>query len=290
MIIKKEKRRKILAKLITGMGAEILENDYIIVKKEGLVFKIYFWGNIVYAEFIDCMGCELDCSKEIQIEFRSNINLWGEYEDLEQEDISRLGKIYTLINETEKIDIEQIKERLRTQLGTIRFIILGLDIDLTLNIFKEISASEIKLSYLNDSRCKVIETFPELMIDLCLLSESAINNFISDRPAPILIDFLKDIYGFIVLSDSTSVDVSKIKNKILPKIRKHNPFALCLIFALHYGEKNTLSPNLMEKILNKKVYEIPKEKELQAFMEILYKSTLLRMDQMREEDCEILDH
>ena len=285
----RETRRKILMEIIIGMGAEII-NDYIIVKKGGLIFKLYIWGNIVNVGYLDCQGCDLDCYKQIEFDIEADGDLWDDIEGLNREDLSRLGKIKTLIDQTDEFDIQEIKELLKEQLQRIKFILIGFNTDKILEFYKKAPGKNDLIPFLKNSKCKIIDTFPQLVIELCFLSETIIKNFISDRPAPVLIDFLRDVYGFIIISDSTSEDTTRIKTQILSQIYKYNPFALNLVLGLNYGEKNYLTPSLMEKILNKKVYGIPNQDEIQNFMEILYQSVLLRIDQMKDADCSIIEN
>jgi hypothetical protein len=287
-ILSKEKRREILTELVTSMGAQVID-DYIIVKKGGLIFKLFIWGNIVKVGYLDCQGCDLDCYKQIEFDIEADGDLWNDIEGLNREDISRLGKIKTLIDQTDEFDIQEIKELLKEQLQRIKFILLGFNTEKILDFFKNAPGSSNSIPFLKNSKCKTIDTFPQLVIDLCFLSETIIKNFISDRPAPVLIDFLKDVYGFIIISDSTSEDTTRIKTKFLSPIYKYNPLALILVLGLNYGEKNHLDPSLMEKILNKKVYGIPNQDQLQSFMEILYQSVLLRIDQMKDADCSVIE-
>ena len=281
----RENRRKVLTKLITEMGAKIRDDDYIIIKKNDLLFKIYFWGNLVHVRFDNCDKCELDCNKDVHIEINSKLELWNDFDDLKKEDISRLSKIYSLITDNEDINYDEIKAHLTEQLKRIKFIMLGFNNEENSKIFKEINGSKFDIPFLKDTQSKIIETFPQLLIEMCNFSEIVMENFTSNRPAPILIDFLKDLYGFLIISDSTSSDITKIKTKLLPNIYKYNPFALCLIIGLHYGEKNHLSPELMENILNRKTYGLSDEETIQSFMEILYQSVLLRIDQMKKLNC-----
>jgi len=282
-------RRKILSELIEDLGAEIRKDDYIIINKDELYFKIYFWGNLVYVGYRECKDCDLDCNKEIVIEVNYNIEKWKNIDGIKYEDKVRLAKIDSILNNYEKINSEIIKDQLLEQLKNIKFIIIGFNFLEIKDIFEKAPGEKIEIDFLPDSYCKIIETFPQLIIELYMFSKRVFNNLLSNRPAPILLDFIKNIYGFITISDSTTKDVMNIKNKILPALYQHNPFALNLILSLYREEPGYLSPELMQKILNRKVYPIPYDNKIQSFMELLYKSTLLRIDQMKESGCPFIN-
>jgi len=285
----KLKRRQIIEKIINEMGLNIRKDEYIIINKEDLLFKIYLWGNLIEVEYPSCFKCDLDCNKTIYIDISPTEYIWNDMEYLTNEDISRLGKILTIIEYPEKIDIEEIKLQLKEQIKRIKFIILGFNDQEISEIFHKIQGEVIEVDFLKNCQCKILETFPQLLIELCIISKPIFENLISDRPAPIILEFIKDVYGFLIISDSDSIDVTKIKTKILPMLYKHNPFALCLVIGLHYGEKNYLKPELIEKILNRKVYGVIYNEKVQNFMEILYKSVLLRINQMRDSNCPFIE-
>ncbi|MHA1270657.1 MAG: hypothetical protein ACTSPY_12765 [Candidatus Helarchaeota archaeon] len=285
----KKKRREIITKILTDLDIKVDKSDYISVSVDDLTFKMYFWGNLVRVGYSECMSCEIDCNKEIYVDIDPDKSEFKDIKYLTNEDIMRLGKLYSILKNTNEIDFDEIKIQLREQLNRIKFVIIGFNSNEIMEIFNSISGMEFEIDFLKRSKCKIIETFPQLLIELIVLSEDAMNNFISDSPAPILIEFLKDTYGFLIISDSTSMDVTNIKEKILPKIYHNIPFALCLILGLHYGTPNHLKPDLINKILNRKVYGIIYEDKIQSFMEILYKSVLLRINQMKESGCKFID-
>ncbi|MHA1249871.1 MAG: hypothetical protein ACTSRP_07765, partial [Candidatus Helarchaeota archaeon] len=284
----KSKRREILTKIIEEMGAKVGEDDYITIERDGLLFRIYIWGNLVKTGFKQCMVCDLDCNKEVYIDVEPEVGYFkelNEYKNLTKEDLYRLGKINAILTNQNVINIGKVRGELKKQLKTLKFIILGFNSNENNTIFNDIIGEAFDLELLKNSKVKLIETFPQMLIELDLLSEMAFQNLVSDRPAPIIIDFIQNAFGFLIITDSTTHDVMNIKNKLLPTIYNYNPFALILILGLFYEDSDHLNPNLMGKILNKKIYSITPLEKTQEFMEILYQTVLLRIDQMKNLNC-----
>ena len=270
-----------------------------IIPFDNLIFELPFYGNLVDVYFKDCFNCSVDCFKKLTTNFKEEINkqvkkiLKKKHAllDLSDEDVIFLTKVTILLKEPKKIlDLEHIKENLITNLQKLRFVLIGLDEVGKSTIFESFPGEIVEYDSMVETLLKDNFSFSPLVIEVMDLGNSVIENIISDSVAPLIKKELAKTYMFIVVTDSKSRNVITTKQKIVSKLPEINPFALIICIANKQDLKNALKFDTIENILNIRTYPLTAidSNSYEDFMKIIWETVLLRIEQMKENNCPML--
>jgi len=285
-----EKRQKLMRKYLRQFDVT-LKDRAIILQKKGFIFRFHMFQTNIEISFSECFECPLDCNKFLDFYLEKAELSEAEDLDLEKEDLLLLAHIKDILENEFSLDYEMLHSELKKRIHILKFGMIGFDQVGKSTLFETIDATPKKVANLINSYVKEITSFPPLFVKIYDYGAQVMENFISKTPAPLLLEKLRHFYLYIVVTDSTTQNVMKIKTQILPKLKRLSPFAAIIVLANKQDLPNRLSPQLIEKILGVRTYPISaiKSDSIDFFKKLLNEIILLRLEQMREYNCPFIE-
>ncbi len=271
-------------------------NDkFAILNLQDYVLKFPFHSNLVYLVKQACLSCPVDCYKKYPIQFNDKFDKEiGKIKKIERKnnnfneiEIEYLSRILLLNDKPEKyFDFEKFKILLEENLTRIEFYIMGRRDVGKETIFNLITGKNNEGN--NEWKSKIIESFPPLKI---LIFNVNSNVFEKNYIPPYIQNELFNAYMFIIISNSTTKSVLDIKNVFIPLLKRINPDTLQICIANMQDKEHVMSGESIENLTNLRTYEfIAINSDFkERIMNILFETILIRIDQMKENDCYLFD-
>jgi len=262
---------------------------------ENYVLEFPFRSNLVYLVKGYCFSCPVDCYKKLPIQFNNKFdNEIGKIKKVEMKnkdfgkvEIEFLSRVLLMNDKPENyFDFEKHQLLLEDNLTEIEFYIFGRRAVGKSTIFDLIPGG--KPDKQKEWESKVNESFPPLNIKIFKVNPVI---FEKNFMAPYIQNDLITAYMYIIVSDSTTKNVMDIKKLIVPLLKRINPDSLQICIANMQDKKQVMRGEAIENLTKLRTYELvainPKCKE--RIMKIIYETILIRIDQMKENNCHFFD-